>query len=73
MSKAQKIHDHAAWMGSSSKDNPLPMHSKERSFSDHEEDGHLSSYEDKEEDIKRQQEADKRQQKKNNFKPGQRN
>lgn len=73
MSGAQRINEHSAWMGASSKDNPLPMESKEKHYSQEEGVGNLSSYEDKEQDIKAQQNADKRQQRKNPFGPGQRN
>ncbi|HEY3526725.1 MAG TPA: hypothetical protein VGK47_11045 [Nitrososphaeraceae archaeon] len=73
MSKAQRIDDHSAWMGSSSKDNPLPMETKMKTYSSEEGVGGLNPYEDKEEDIKAQQAANNRQQRKNPFGPGQRN
>jgi len=73
MSKAQRIDDHSAWMGSSSKDNPLPMETKQRVVSGVEGIGELKPYEDKEEDIKAQQLANNRQAMKNRFGPIQRN
>jgi len=73
MSKAQKVHDHGSWAGMGSKGNPLPMGNKEKYFTTAEGAGMLGSYEDNESDIKAQQEANLRQQRKNEFKPGQRN
>ncbi len=73
MSKAQRIDDHSAWMGSSSRDNPLPMETKMKSMSSESGVGELNPYEDKDEDIKRQQAANKSQALKNKFGPVQRN
>lgn len=73
MSGGQRINDHSAWMGSSSKDNPLPMNTKEKSYMHGDGVGELSTYEDTAEAIKSQQDANKRQANKNKFGPGQRN
>jgi len=73
MSGGRRIDDRSAWMGSSSSENPLPMSSKERSFSSADGVGELSMYEDTSEAIKSQQEANNRQAMKNRFGPGQRN
>lgn len=73
MAGGQRIADHSSWAGSSSKDNPLPMESKERHYSSEEGVGELNTYEDTESAIKAQQAANKRQANKNKFGPGQRN
>lgn len=73
MAGGQKINDHSSWAGSSSANNPLPMNSKEKHYSSEEGVGELKTYEDTTEAIKAQQAANSRQQRKNEFKPGQRN
>jgi len=73
MAGGQLINDHGSWAGSSSKDNPLPMNSKEKYYSSAEGVGELNPYEDTDAAIKAQQMANNRQQRKNKFGPGQRN
>lgn len=73
MAGGQRINDHSSWAGSSTKDNPLPMESKEKHYSSEEGVGELSTYEDTEAQIKALQAANKRQAKKNPFGPIQRN
>lgn len=73
MAGGQRINDHSSWAGSSTKDNPLPMGNKMKTFSSEEGVGELNTYEDTEAAIKAQQAANKRQAKKNPFGPGQRN
>lgn len=73
MAGGRRIDDHSAWMGSSSKDNPLPQESKSKNFMDTEGMGGLSTYQDTEESIRAIQEGNKRQANKNKFGPEQRN
>lgn len=73
MSGGQRIDDHGSWAGKGGNGNPLPMSCKEKHFTTAEGAGHLGYYEDTDAAIKAQQEANLRQQRKNPFKPGQRN
>ena len=55
MSKPMRIDDHANWIGSSSKESPLPMNSKMKQYTSAEGAGHEAEYEQDSEDVKRQQ------------------
>lgn len=57
MSKAQRIDDHSAWMGSRGKEYPLPMGSKMKSERSAEGAGKLGEYDQTNEDIVRDQSA----------------
>ena len=70
---SRRVDDHSAWMGSSSKDNPLPQESKMKSFVHQEGIGTINDYPDTEEKVREQQNADKRQANTNPIKSGQRN
>ncbi len=69
----KKINDHSSWMGSSSKESPLPMNSKMKQESSSEGFGELSHYEDTTETIKSQQEMNKKKVHGHPQKPGHRN
>ncbi len=69
----RRIDDHGSWMGSSSKESPLPMQSKMKQESSSEGFGSLSHYEDTTETIKAQQEMNKKKVHGHPQKPGHRN
>ena len=73
MSGGQRIDDHSAWMGSSSKESPLPMNSKMKQFNSAASAGSEMDYEDTTEKIKSQQEKGTSQAKGRPMKPGYRN
>jgi hypothetical protein len=56
----RKIDDHGSWIGSGSKESPLPMQSKMKQESSAEGFGALAHYEDTTETIKSQQEMAKK-------------
>lgn len=70
MSKAQKINDHSAWMGSRGKEYPLPMGSKMKSERSAEGAGKLGEYDQTNEDIVRDQSAGDGKIKGRSMKPG---
>ncbi len=55
MAKPQMINDHSNWIGSSSKESPLPMNSKMKQFTSAVGAGGEMDYEDTTEEIKQQQ------------------
>jgi len=70
----RKISDHASWMGSSSKESPLPMGSKMKSESSAEGDGHIGTmYPDTTEKIKADQMKGVQKMKAHKIKEGYRN
>jgi len=73
MSGGQRIDDHSFWAGGKPKGTVFPENAKMKSESDDGHDGHLSSYEDTTEAIKRQQEMNKKKAKGHDMKPGYRN
>lgn len=70
MSKAQRIDDHKAWMGSRGKGVPLPMESKMKEERSAEGAGHEGDYEQTTEDIHRNQEHGASKIKSKPMKPG---
>jgi hypothetical protein len=68
-----RIDDHSNWIGSSSKESPLPMNSKMKQYSSAEGSGAVSKYEDTTETIKEQQNMNISKAKSHGMKPGYRN
>jgi hypothetical protein len=66
----RRIDDHSSWIGSSSKESPLPMKSKMMQESSAEGFGALNKYEDTTEAIKSQQEMNKKKVHGHPMKPG---
>lgn len=73
MSKAQKIDDHSNWIGSGSKESPLPMNSKMKQFESAVGAGSELDYEDKTSDVKQQQDKGIAKIKSHPMKPNYRN
>lgn len=73
MARAQRIDDHASWMGKSSKESPLPMESKMKFESSAEGAGSEMDYEDTTEEIRKQQVDGTRKVKSHPMKPNYRN
>jgi len=70
MSKAQRIDDHKAWMGSRGKGVPLPMESKMKEERSAEGAGKLGEYDQTTEDIRRDQMSGEGKLKSKPMKPG---
>jgi hypothetical protein len=72
-SGGQRIDDHSSWMGSGSKESPLPMQSKFKQEYSAEGAGSVGMYEDTTEAIKSQQEKGESKAKSHPLKPTYRN